>query len=144
MFLMMALCSPVLYLVRDSEQLLCSCSKLHPSTASPHLEVHHCAGMQLPVEQGHKVTIKQLLDYDNQQNGMQPPSNGGQVEVPLVIQRAMPGLKAAEFMKLRLQTHFLLSWAFVKEAEAINLLRNSLQVLVSRQSRLSVVLVGHN
>ena len=84
--------------------------------------------MELPIGQGQKVTIKQLLDHQDQCKEQHSTSHVGQSGVPPVIQRAMPGLRAPDFVKLRMQTHFLLSWAFVREAEAINLLRNSLQV----------------
>eukprot|EP00892_Ulva_mutabilis_P000522 jgi/Ulvmu1/10470/UM064_0007.1 len=51
-------------------------------------------------------------------------------QVPVVIQRAVPGLDATQFQFLRERTHFLLSWAYVTEKTAVQLLRNSLQVCI--------------
>jgi hypothetical protein len=95
--------------------------RLHQTTRFAH------TGMTLPLEQGQKVTIKQLLEYQDRVNG-HPKSHSAENDVPPVIQRAIPGLQAEQFFILRHKTDFLLSWAYVRVSEAFRLLRNSLEV----------------
>lgn len=71
------------------------------------------------------MTIKQLLDWQSRQC---EPVHDYVDDVPVVIQRAVPGLDATHFQFLRDRTHFLLSWAYVTEKAAVQLLRNSLEV----------------
>ena len=87
---------------------------------------HQCsAGDEAPIQEGHKVTIKQLLQWHACQF---EPVHKDSDAVPIVIERAVPGLDATQFQFLRDRVHFLLSWAYVREKPAVQLLRHSLEV----------------
>lgn len=84
-----------------------------------------CAGEETPIQEGHKVTMKQLLEWHGRQSELSREESN---HVPLVVQRAVPGLDATHFQFLRERMHFLLRWAYVKEKPALHLLRNALEV----------------
>lgn len=89
-------------------------------------EVNFHVGQETPLDEGHRVTIKQLMDWQvlNREHVSEDANH-----VPEVIQRAVPGLDAAKFEFLKDRTHFLLSWAYVQQKPALQLLRNSLEVV---------------
>ena len=91
------------------------------------------AGEETPIRKGHKVTLKQLLEWQANQS---EPAYEELNYVPLVVQRAVPGIDGSQFQFLRERTHFLLSWAYVQEKPALQLLRNSLEVVVWYHGRL--------
>ena len=116
-----------------------SYSALELSQAANHDGVMFtCAltGGVFPLEHAHQVTVKQLLRWHvanerGAENGKavegQTPTSAG-TDIPLVIRRAYPSLRAKEFRRCHASPKFLLSKALVCESAAVTLLKGALEV----------------
>jgi hypothetical protein len=111
-------------------------------------------GQRLPLNEAHRVTIKQLLAWHRRQPEQQLASavsgagSGGRAaagrRVPQVIRRAVPGIRSRQFLEKQRCPCFLLSWAYVCESAAVMLLRQALEVRTCciAQARPSAALSG--
>jgi hypothetical protein len=105
----------------------------------------------LPLVDAHRVTLSQLLALHKEQqqqdaicastaavatNGVRPvdsrPSAKQNDTVPLMLRRALPGIKAHDYNRVKRSSLFLLSGAFVCESAAVLLLKVALEVCSGR------------
>lgn len=91
----------------------------------------------LPITQAHEVTLKQLLAWHYTQEGessllastcISTSTAKRRSTVPSVIKRAVPQIKAREYVRVAHRPDFLMSRAFVSQAAAILLLKAAVEV----------------